>query len=81
MRRWLGRVKERIAGPNVIDIVDPQVRVFKKVRRLRIDFERVFLVEEVQIEALAAHLSIVLQTTTNGSEAGAVIESVQGRWG
>jgi hypothetical protein len=64
VRRRLGRVEERLAGPHIIDVIDPQVRMLEQVRGLRVDLKRIFLVQQVQIEPLAAHSMIVLQTTT-----------------
>jgi hypothetical protein len=67
--RWrLGRVEQRVAGPYVIDVVDAEVRVVRvleQVRGLGVDLERVFLIQQVWIEPLTAHLMIVLQTTTD----------------
>ena len=52
------------AGPHVIDVVDAEVRMLEQVRGLGVDLERVFLIQQVQIEPLTSHLMIVLQTTT-----------------
>src|SRR5208337_4846528 len=62
--RWrLGRVKQRVAGPHVINVIDSKVRMLEQVRGLGVDLKRVFLIQQVQIEPLTAHLIIVLQTT------------------
>jgi len=54
MRGWLGWVEQRIAGPHVVDIVDSQVRLLEQVRGLRVDLKRIFLIQQVRIEPLAA---------------------------
>jgi hypothetical protein len=36
----------------------------KSACRLGVDFERVFLIQQIEIEPLTAHLVSVLQTTT-----------------
>ncbi len=33
MRRWLGRVKERVGLPHVVDVVDAEFGVFEQVCR------------------------------------------------
>ena len=38
--------------------------MLEQVRGLGVDLERVFLIQQVQIEPLTGHLMIVLQTTT-----------------
>jgi len=38
--------------------------MLEEVRGLGVDLERVFLIQQVQIEPLIGHLMIVLQTTT-----------------
>jgi hypothetical protein len=64
--RWrLGRVEQRVAGPHVINVIDSEVRMLEQVRGLGVDLKRVFLIQQVQIEPLIAHLMIVLQTTTD----------------
>ena len=68
VRGRLGWVEQRIAGPHVVGIVDSQVRMLEQVRGLRIDLERIFLIQQVRIEPFAAHLMIVLQTTTRRLE-------------
>jgi hypothetical protein len=40
VRGRLSRVEQRITGPYVIDVVDPQVRMLEQVRGLGIDLER-----------------------------------------
>ena len=63
--RWrLGRVEQRVAGPHVINVIDSEVRMLEQVRGLGVDLKRVFLIQQVWIEPLTAHLMIVLQTTT-----------------
>jgi hypothetical protein len=44
VRGRFGRVEVRAAGPDVIDIVDPKMRVLEKMRGLIIDFERVVFI-------------------------------------
>jgi hypothetical protein len=64
--RWrLGRVKQRVAGPYVINVIDSKVRMLEQVRGLGVDLKRVLLIQQVQIEPLITHLMIVLQTTTS----------------
>jgi hypothetical protein len=64
--RWrLGRVKQRVAGPHVINVIDSKVRMLEQVRGLGADLKRVFLIQQVQIEPLITQLMIVLQTTTS----------------
>jgi hypothetical protein len=64
--RWrLGRVKQRVAGPHVINVIDSKVRMLEQVRGLGVDLKRVLLIEQVQVEPLITHLMIVLQTTTS----------------
>lgn len=60
----LGRVEQRVAGPHVINVIDSEVRMLEQVRGLGVDLKRVFLIQQVWIEPLTAHLMIVLQTTT-----------------
>jgi hypothetical protein len=67
VRRRLRRVEQRVAGPHVIDIVDPQVRMLEQVRRLAIDLERVLLIEQARVEPLIVAELSVLQTTTRAS--------------
>ncbi len=55
---------QRVAGPHITDVIDAGVRMFEQVRGRGVDLERVFLIQQVQIEPLTAHLMIVLQTTT-----------------
>jgi hypothetical protein len=63
--RWgLGWIEHRFAGPDIVDIVDPQMRVLEQVRGLGVDLERVFLIEQVELESVTVHLLIVLQMTT-----------------
>ena len=63
--RWrLSRVEQRVAGPHIIDVIDSEVRMLEQVRGLGVDLKRVFLIQQVWIEPLTAHLIIVLQTTT-----------------
>jgi hypothetical protein len=64
VRGGLGGIEERVAGPDIIDVVDPQIRVLEKMRRLGIDLERVLFIEHARIEPLFAHPVTVLQATT-----------------
>ena len=50
MRRWLGRIEERIVDLHVVDVVKAEVRVLEQVRGLSIDLERVLVIEQVQVE-------------------------------
>jgi hypothetical protein len=59
-----GRIEQRVTGPDIIDVVDPQVRVLEQMRGLGVDLERVLLVEHARIEPLFVHTASVLQTTT-----------------
>ena len=46
--RWrLGRVEQRLASPDVIDVIDSEVRMLEQVRGLGVDLERVFLIQQV----------------------------------
>jgi hypothetical protein len=36
-----GRIEQRVTGPDIIDVVDPQVRVLEQMRGLGVDLERV----------------------------------------
>jgi hypothetical protein len=40
------------------------MRVLEQVRGLGVDLERVFLIEQVELESVTVHLLIVLQMTT-----------------
>lgn len=57
VRRRLRRLEERIIGPEVVDVVQPQVGMLEQVCGLRVDLERVF-VEKIEIEAVS-HCRIV----------------------
>lgn len=74
VRRGLGRVEQRTAAPHVINVVDPKVWMLEQVRGLRVDLERVLVVEQIRIESLARHCLSVLQTnaefTSSSSAAG-----------
>lgn len=61
MGRRLGRVEERIAGPDVKNVGKATMWVLEQVRGLRVDLERVVVIEQIDIEQL--HMRIV--TTTN----------------
>jgi len=64
--RWrLGRVKQWVAGPHVINVIDSKVWMLEQVRGLGVDLKRVFLIQWVQIEPLITHVRIVLQTATD----------------
>ena len=45
VRGRLGWVEQRAARPRIVDIIDPQVRMFEEVRDLSVDLERIFLVQ------------------------------------
>jgi hypothetical protein len=53
MGGWLRRVKQRVAGPHVVDVVHSEVGVLEEMRGLRVDFEDIFVTELVRIEPLA----------------------------
>jgi hypothetical protein len=44
MRRWLGRMKQRIADPDLVD-VDSEMWMLEQVSDLVIDFEGVVVIE------------------------------------
>ena len=43
--RRLGRMEQGVAGPDIVDVIDPQMRMPEQVHRLTINLERVILVE------------------------------------
>lgn len=43
--RRLGRIKERVRAPHVIDVLDPEGGVLKQMRGLVVDLERLLIVE------------------------------------
>jgi hypothetical protein len=45
MRRWLGRIKQRIADPDLVDVVDSEMWVLEQVSDLVIDFKGVVVIE------------------------------------
>ena len=68
MGRRLGRVEEGLAGPDVVDVIDAEAGMLEQVRGLSVNLERILVVEEVGIESLLRHDSIVLQTITQKSQ-------------
>jgi hypothetical protein len=49
--RWrLRRVEERVRLPHLVDVLDAEPRVFEQVGGLVVDLERVFVVEEIEVE-------------------------------
>jgi len=50
MGGWFSRVEQRIAGPDVADVVKTQTWVFEQVAGLLVDLEGPVLVEVVDIE-------------------------------
>jgi ABC-type phosphonate transport system ATPase subunit len=61
------RVEERVACPDVIDVLQAKARMLEQVRGLRVDLEGVLVVEDIRIKALTAHRASVLQTNTTWS--------------
>jgi hypothetical protein len=45
MRRWLGRIKRRIADPDLIDVFDAEMWMREQVSNLVIDFKGVVFIE------------------------------------
>lgn len=50
MRRRPGGEEERVTGPNPPNVIEAEVGVFEQVRCLRVDLERIVLVEEIEIK-------------------------------
>lgn len=50
MRWGLRWVEKRVVDPDVIHVLQPEVRVLEQVRGLRIDLEGI-LVEQIEVEA------------------------------
>ena|ERR1039458_9873207 len=51
--RWRrGRVEERVADQNVVDVIDTEVRMLEQVCGLSVDLEGVLVVEEVEVKSL-----------------------------
>jgi len=59
---WLGRVEQRLAGPDVADVIQAQAWVLEQVTGLLIDLEGPVLVEVVDVEPV--HEPIVVQAST-----------------
>ena len=55
MRRRLGRVEQRVAGPYIVDVIDAQIRVLEQMGGLGVDLEGVLVVEEVGIQPPVTH--------------------------
>jgi hypothetical protein len=49
-RRRLGRVEERVRAPHLVDVVHAKSGMLEEVRRLVVDFERVLVVENIDVE-------------------------------
>ncbi len=64
MRRRLGRVEQRVTGPHILDVLDPSMRMLEQVRGLRIDLERVLLIQQARVESAVGHHPSVLQPNT-----------------
>ncbi len=64
MRWWFGRIEQRVGVPELVNVLDAVDVVFEQVSGLSVDFERIGLVQPVEIEQLT-HNSSVLQTHTN----------------
>jgi hypothetical protein len=45
MRRWLGRIKQRIVDPDLVDVVDSEMWMLEQVSDLVIDFKGVVVIE------------------------------------
>ena len=61
VRRRLRRVKQRVTGPHIFD---SQVRVLEQVRGLRVDLERILLIQQVRVEPVVGHHLSGLQPNT-----------------
>jgi hypothetical protein len=48
----LGRIEQRIRAPNLIDILEAEMRVLEEVCGLVIDLERVVFTYQIEVEAL-----------------------------
>ncbi len=49
--RWrFRRIEQRIGVPDVVDVIDPELRMFEEVRRLIVDLDGVVRVESIEIE-------------------------------
>jgi non-homologous end joining protein Ku len=55
VRRRLGRVEQRVAGPHVCDVIGAEVGVLEQVRGLAVDLERVVVIEQIEVEQLGHH--------------------------
>jgi hypothetical protein len=64
MCRGLGRVEQWIACPYIFDVRDPEMRMLEKVHRLRVDLERVLLIQQARVESVVGHHPSVLQPNT-----------------
>lgn len=55
VRRGHSRVEERIAGPDVGNVIDSEVGVLEEVGHLLINLERLLIVEQIEIEQVVNH--------------------------
>ncbi len=56
--RRFGQVEERVGTPDVVNVVDPEVRMLEQVGGLVVDLERVVLVKQVEVEGFS-HIHLV----------------------
>jgi hypothetical protein len=64
------RVKHRIGCPDIADVLDAQTWVLEQVGGWGIDLERVFVIEQIEIEPVVRHVVIVIQTDTSSWRPG-----------
>ncbi len=65
MCRRYRRIEQWIAGPHFQNVVDPQVGMLEQMCGLRVDLERVMIIELIHVETLRRHSAIVIHTNTN----------------
>ena len=52
-RRWRGRIKQRIADPHLVDVLDSEMWVFEQVGDLVIYFKGVVIIECIWVKWLS----------------------------
>jgi hypothetical protein len=59
VRRWLGRVEQRVACPHVLHVLLAEMGMLERMCSLRLDLEGVLVVEDVRIEVLMTQHALV----------------------
>ena len=73
------RVEERFVSPDVDDVEDAKRAVLEQVRQLVSDFERVIIVEEIQVEEVLHKGECIINEYKLGADRESmVLRSVQG---